>query len=84
MQLLWPAVVGSTQKSYLMAARRFLREVRHDAVRFPLLFVSGILFYFFPEGWGLFCSFLFSSSKDRLQLDLLIVHPRRSQEGSEW
>lgn len=46
-QLLWPAVVGSTQKSYLTAARRFLLEVRRGAVRFPLLFVSGIFFFFF-------------------------------------
>lgn len=48
------------------------------------LSVAFFFFFFFLEGWGLFCSFLFSSSKDRLQLDLLIVHPRRSQEGSEW
>lgn len=58
---------------------------------FTLLFVCGIyfsffpLFFFFSEGGGLFCSLLlFSFSKDGLKLDLLIVHPRHSQESSEW
>lgn len=39
----------------------------------------------FQKGKALFCSFLpFSSFKDGLKLDLLIVHLRCSQESSEW
>lgn len=38
----------------------------------------------FQKGGVWFCSFLFFSSKEGLKLDLLIVHPRRSQESSEW
>lgn len=49
------------------------------------IFLSSPFFFFFSEGGGLFCSLLlFSFSKDGLKLDLLIVHPRHSQESSEW